>query len=264
MHLRKGNSDIQTVDDWFKFAPPKKGALQWKDGRSAKELAKAWCEGKKHPSPPEEFLQLLTPLVNADQLADAVGWPEHQVPIDNLPGEPPNIDLAIVSDGLLGPTVICVEAKADESFGEYALAIHDAAVKKIEQGLPTGSLKRLLQLEKNLLPESNAGSPDRAEIRYQLLTGTAATLALAKSHHAPVAVFVVHEFSFAGHVDEKKQGHNQIDLDHFVMRLTRGSATSLKEDELLGPISPLSLKSDWFGVSLYIGKVITSGKLVLD
>jgi hypothetical protein len=263
MRLCKGCSDIRSVEDWFRLAPPKKGALQWKDGRSAKELAKAWCGGKNHPSPPEEFLKLFTLLVTENQLASAVGWPEHQVPIDDLPGEPPNIDLAIVSDGLLGRTAICVEAKADEPFGEYALAKHDAAAKRIEHGDKTGALQRLLDLEKNLLPESIAGLPGRAEIRYQLLTGTAAALAFAKSHQAPIAVFVVHEFSFSGHVDEEKLKQNKIDLDCFLMRLTRGSTTSLQEGVLFGPLSPLVLKSDWSEVSLYIGKVVTSGELIL-
>jgi hypothetical protein len=259
MRLCKGSSDIQSVDDWFQLAPPKKGALQWRDGRSAKELAKAWCGRKNHPSPPEEFLRLLAPLVSADQLADAVGWPEHQIPIDDLPGEPPNIDLAIVSDGKLGRTAICVEAKADEPFGEYALAKHDAATKQIEKGVKTGGLKRLLHLEDNLLPELYVGLPGRAELRYQLLTGTAGALALAKSHQAPVAVFIVHEFSFYGHMDEKKQRQNKIDLDRFVVRQTRGSTTSLQEGVLFGPLSPPSPKSVWCGVSLYIGKAITTG-----
>jgi len=198
MRLCKGSSDIQTVDDWFQLAPPKKGALQWKDGRSAKELAKAWCERKNRPSPPEEFLRLLAPLVNADPLTGADGWPEHQLPIDKFPGEPPNIDLAIVSDGLLGRTVICVEAKADEPFGEYAFAIHDAAVKKIKQRIPTNALNRLLHLEENLLPETGLGLPGLAEIRYQLLTGTAAAIALAKMKQAPIAVFVVTQVGHRG------------------------------------------------------------------
>jgi hypothetical protein len=259
MRLCKRHSDIQNVDDWLRFAPPKKGALQWKDGRSAKELAKAWCERKNRPSPPEEFLRLLTPLVNADQMADAVGWPEHQVSIDNLPGEPPNIDLAMVSDGHQGRTVICVEAKTDESFGRYALAMYDVAIKQLEQGVKTGALTRLLQLEEHLLPESSAGLPDRSEIRYQLLTGTAATLALAKAHQAPVAVFVVHEFLFDDHLDEKKLRQNKLDLDRFVSRLTRGSTTSLREGVLLGPLSPPLPYIDWGGVALYMGKVRTGG-----
>lgn len=125
MKLIKGPSDVQNRDDWFKFAPPKKGALQWKDGRSAKELAIAWCTKANCPSPPDEFLQLLKPLVGPDQLADAVGYPERQIPIDDLRGEPPNIDLAIVSDGIKGLTAICIEAKADEPFGRYVSEMLD-------------------------------------------------------------------------------------------------------------------------------------------
>ena len=264
MRLCKGSLDIQSIDDWFRLAPPKKGALQWKDGRSAKELARTWCGRNNSPSPPEEFLDLLMPLVNAVQLAGAIGWPEHQVPIDDLRGEPPNIDLAIVSEGKQGRTAICVEAKADEPFGEYALTIHDSAMKRIKQGVKTGALKRLLHLEENLLPDPSADLPGRSEIRYQLLTGTAAALALAKSHQAPVAVFVVHEFSFAGHVDEKKKRQNKVDLNRFVMRLTRGSTTSIREGVLLGPLSPPSPRIDWGGVSLYIGKIRTSGGVILS
>jgi hypothetical protein len=159
MRIYKGTSEIQTVDDWFRLAPPKKGAFHWKDGRRAKELARAWFGRKNRPSPPEEFLRLLAPPVSADQLAGAVGWPEHPVPIDDLPGEPPNIDLAIVSDGKRGRTAICVEAKADESIGQYASAVHDAAAKMIERGVKTGAFIRLLQLEKNLLPEPPPACP---------------------------------------------------------------------------------------------------------
>ena len=262
MRLHKGCSDIQSVEDWFRFAPPKKGALQWKDGRSAKELARAWCGGKDRPSPTDEFLQLLAPLVNENQLACADGWPEHQVPIDKLRGEPPNIDLAIVSDGNQGHTVICIEAKADESFGRYVSEMHDAATKRIGQGKKTGVLERIVHLENQLFQEGNANLPGRAEIRYQLLTGTAATLAFAKSHQVPIAVFVIHEFSYVGHVDEKKLRQNENDLDHFVMRLTLGSSTSLQEGVLLGPLSPPLPQNDWGGVALYIGKVRTGGGII--
>lgn len=33
-------NEIRSVDDWFKVAPPKGKDKQWKDGYSAKELAK--------------------------------------------------------------------------------------------------------------------------------------------------------------------------------------------------------------------------------
>jgi len=261
MRLRKGSSEIKSVSDWFKLAPPKKGALQWKDGRSAKELAKAWCGIGGTPSPPKEFLDLMAPLATADQLGNAIGWPEHQVPIDKLLGESPNIDLAIICDGLRGKTAICVEAKADEPFGEYASTVYNAAATRIGQGIKTGSLTRLEYLEELLLPEADPGLPGREEIRYQLLTGTAAALTMAKKYHAPVAVFVVHEFLFVGHVDEQKIQQNKLDLSQFVTRLTRGSITAASEGVLLKPLSPPSPKADWGGASLYIGKVITRGTI---
>lgn len=264
MKLCKGDSDIQSVDDWFKFAPPKKGALQWKDGRSAKELAKAWCAKANCPSPPEEILQLLAPIVSADHLADTVGWPEHQVRIDDLPGEPPNIDLAIVSNGKQGLTSICIEAKADETFGRYVSEMYDAAAKRIEQGEKTGAIERIVFLENQLLLDGNANLPGRAEIRYQLLTGIAAALAMAKLHQAQVAVFIIHEFLFAGHVKEEKVKQNAQDLSRFVTRFTGGAVTSVKEGFLLEPISVPSPKSIWAGVSLYLGKVTTSGTLDSD
>jgi hypothetical protein len=259
LKLSKGPSDIQNIDDWFKFAPPKKGALQWKDGRSAKELAKAWCAKANGPTPPEEFLKLLAPIVGADHLADADGWPEHQVPIDNLPGEPPNIDLAIVSDGKQRRTAICIEAKADEPFGRYVAEMYDAATKLIKMGGKTRVLERIVYLENNLLPKITTILPGREEIRYQLLTGTAAALAMATKCKLPIAVFVIHEFLFAGHVNEEKVKQNAHDLDHYVTRLTGGAITSVMEGFLLGPLSLPSPKSIWGGVSLYLGKVVTHG-----
>ena len=259
MKLCKGPSDIQSMDDWLKFAPPKMGELQWKDGRSAKELARAWCTKANCPSPPEEILQLLKPLVGSDQMAGAVGWPEHQVRIDHLPGEPPNIDLAIVSNSKQGLTAICIEAKADEPFGRYVSEMHNAATKLIKLGGMTRVLDRIVYLENRLLPEGDANLPGREEIRYQLLTGTAAALAMAKSNDAPVAVFVIHEFLFPGHVNDEKVKQNAQDLGKYVTRLTGGAITSVPEGVLLGPLSLPSLESIWGGVSLYLGKVVTRG-----
>jgi len=259
MKLSRGLSEINSIDNWFRIAPPKRGAYHWKDGRSAKELARAWCGKPGPPYPPKDFLDLLAPLVTEDQLTQAVGWPEHLVPIDDLPGEPPNIDLAILSVGLRGLTAICVEAKSDEPFGEYASTVYDTAVNRIARGNPTGSLQRLQHLEELLLPEPTKGLPGREEIRYQLLTGVAAALAMAKKDNAPIAVFVVHEFLFAGQFTEEKRLQNEIDLDRFLTTLTGGSITSAKGGVLLGPLSPPSPQADWGGVSLYLGKAITKG-----
>jgi len=58
MRIHKSGHEIRSVEDWFKYAPPKKGELQWKDKRSAKELAQSWFRDGT-PKPPDEFRALL-------------------------------------------------------------------------------------------------------------------------------------------------------------------------------------------------------------
>lgn len=58
MRITKNGHEIRTVDDWFQYAPPMGRQIQWRDGRSAKELAKAWCSGLE-PTVPTELVQLL-------------------------------------------------------------------------------------------------------------------------------------------------------------------------------------------------------------
>jgi hypothetical protein len=103
MRLSKADVPIRSIEDWRTMAPPKRGNRHWKDGRSAKELARAWCSGDE-PRAPADLVQLLSRLVSADHLANAEGWPEHRIPIDDIPGERPNIDLALLADGYHGKT----------------------------------------------------------------------------------------------------------------------------------------------------------------
>jgi hypothetical protein len=44
MDIVKGGNRITSLDDWSQWAPPKGGAAQWVDGRSAKGFARACCE----------------------------------------------------------------------------------------------------------------------------------------------------------------------------------------------------------------------------
>ena len=59
---------ILSVEDWRTYAPPKRGDVQWKDGRSAMELAKAWFRGGVLAAPEE----LLTALRMHDLTRDLV------------------------------------------------------------------------------------------------------------------------------------------------------------------------------------------------
>jgi hypothetical protein len=58
MRVHKSGHEIRSVEDWFQYAPPKMGALHWKDKRSAKELAQSWFRNGI-PRPPDELVALL-------------------------------------------------------------------------------------------------------------------------------------------------------------------------------------------------------------
>jgi hypothetical protein len=80
--------DICTVDDWFRLAAPAGSAGQWVDGRSAKELAKAWCGRASVPAVPVELQELLSTHPDIDGAVFLEAIPEHKVIFDDSPGEP--------------------------------------------------------------------------------------------------------------------------------------------------------------------------------
>ena len=60
LELKKNGKIIKSVDDWYSAAPPKNPSLHWKDGRSAKELAKYMTSTKGYM--PKEIENILTKL----------------------------------------------------------------------------------------------------------------------------------------------------------------------------------------------------------
>ena len=91
--IGKDKNPILSVDGWYAGAPPKGGAVHWVTGRSARELAVAWC-GSEGPCVPTEIEQLLRSHPDLETLVIERAFPEHQIRFDDLPGEPRNADLA--------------------------------------------------------------------------------------------------------------------------------------------------------------------------
>jgi len=113
LRIAKNGQHITSVDDWFRHAPPKGGADQWRDGRSAKEFARAWVDSGSVSIPAE----LLALLASHPDTASAVlegAEPEARIAFDRHRGEVRNADLAVSAalDGV--PLAITIEAKADE------------------------------------------------------------------------------------------------------------------------------------------------------
>jgi hypothetical protein len=183
---------IESVEDWYANAPPKKGRAQWKDYRSAKELAKAWFR----PSIPEELCALLDSHPDFQNFAIDEAIPEYRIRIDNFSGEPRNADLLIVGRCADGVGLVTIEAKADEEFGPI-VGEYCSEKKGSRSNVPKRVNLLLLAMFGRDLDEQ-LGS-----LRYQLLHGAAATLIEAKKRGAKRAAFIVHEFLSAKTNPEK-------------------------------------------------------------
>lgn len=184
MRIIKG---IYTVEDWFRFAAPAGGEGHWVDGRSAKELAKAWCGKGSGPAVPIELQELLSTHPDTAGAVIIEAIPEHKVAFDNIPGEPRNTDLVCISERVNQRIAISIEAKADEPFGELVTNV-------LRTPPPSRRPERLERLCQALLGSQPGDVPGIGELRYQLVYGVAAALAYAGQVDASHALFVVHEF----------------------------------------------------------------------
>jgi hypothetical protein len=242
--LGSSGQQICSVDDWFHFAPPKMGSKHWKDGRSAKELAKAFC-ARGLPAVPAELLDL---LASSDQLGDVQftqAWPEHKIQLDSYWGETRNADLAAVGTGKTGVVAVTVEAKADEPFGQTIAT--ELAGASASSKLPN----RISSLSNSVLGRRPC---EVGELRYQLLHGIAATLIYAKEQKAAAAVLIVFEFNGPSCSDHSLK-RNTADLDAFVSALSP-PATPIKVGHIVGPFSVPGDDRVPANIPLFIGKAV--------
>jgi hypothetical protein len=262
MKISKNGEIIQSVDDWLRLAHPKRAKLHWQDGRSAKELAKAWFPtggGNSVPVIPREFSDLLESSDVLGEIKLCEGEPEVVVRFDSFQGEPRNSDLLIGAACQLGKIEISVEAKADEVFGStigYAL---DGCKKRNKDASNTanpGKFSRVAdRIEHLATAVLNMDVEDCRKLRYQLLYGTAATLSAAAQHDALIAIFIVHEF-ITERTKDANHKRNAADLDRFVRALSRDNTLSVQPGHLLGPFRVPGNAYIPRSVDFFIGKAI--------
>jgi hypothetical protein len=184
------DEDIRSVEDWHRLCPPKKRAAHWVDGRSAKELAKAWFR-KGVGAVPEELAGLLGSHETTRDLVVESATPECQTSLDKFPGETRNHDVVLFGHAGTRQVVIGLESKADEPFDRVLGEYYD-----MKKGTSSNVPRRIEQLVGALF--ASRGAVEWRGLRYQLVHGCAATLIEAKLRHADVAVLVVHEFLIPG------------------------------------------------------------------
>jgi hypothetical protein len=131
-----------------------------------------------------------------------------------------------------GPVVIGLEAKADESFGETIATYRRKALAVREAGKSTNAPERLENLLSDIALISLERNPTFGDLRYQLFSGVAGTLAAAEEP-GETAVFVVHEFATA-ETTAAKRAKNKLALAQFVGDVT-GAVIPDEDTWLLGP-----------------------------
>jgi hypothetical protein len=243
---REGGAPIGSPDEWLQHAPPKGGASQWREGRSALELARAWCAS----AVPPEVTQLLEshPDLCGTEIDQA--YPEQRIRFDRLRGEPRNADLVTVGWRGGERVAISVEGKADEPFDRTVTAVRAAVDRKLARGEASRGNERVVGLLDALLPESARGGAD--SLRYQLLTAAAGALAYAFDQSADRAVLVVHEFVRDARSANVRR--NAQDLDAFVAMVTGAPGAALLPGQIAGPIRVPGSDMIPGHIPLYIGK----------
>jgi hypothetical protein len=222
--------------------------IHWQDGRSAKELAKAWVDG----SGPAALVQLLGRARSTADLRIVKATAEAQTAFDAFPGGRRNHDLLVEAQAAGGPTIIGLEGKADESFGQTLDSFGRAATAKADRGHPTNAWQRLDNLVGDLAGTTLEARPELRKLRYQLFSGVAGTLAAAKP--AGQAAFVVHEFN-TSKTTKAKRSANAAAIAAFVEHLFGTNVPTGEEWWLVGPFSVPARR--WSGIPLWIGHLTT-------
>lgn len=194
---------IRSFDDWARYAlPPDRKGLHWKPGRSACELGRIWTADGE-PAAPRQLAELLESHGGTRGMSILSGITERETPLPFGSRGPRCHDLALHAEQDGRAVTICIEAKADESFGGTITRELSAARKRAakREGGHTRFPERLDRLTCSLLG-LRAFQDDQhqllakvvADLPYQLLPAIAGTLLEAGHRKASKAVFVVHEF----------------------------------------------------------------------
>lgn len=245
--LNRHHQPIASVDEWGRLAAPA-GKNHWQDGRSAKELARAWIEGDGAGA----LRHLLDRHEGTSGLEIECAIAEAQTSFDEWPGGRRNHDLLVRGQAASGALVVGLEAKADETFGQTVDGYFRAAAAKRKDKKPTNAPQRLEGLLAAVTGSSVADRPELGALRYQLFSGLAGTLAAAQEGES--AAFVVHELK-TSKTTASKRAANAKALSSFVVTVF-GPEVPQEEWWLLGPFQVPGEK--WSSIPLWIGHLTTA------
>lgn len=235
-------SKIRSLREWYDKCPPKANLRHWKDGHSAKETAKHWLH-----TIPQPFKDLL----RTQELKYSLCSPEYESKFDSYKNGRNHDLLLLAKNNNSKNVVISIESKVDESFGDTVANTLAATEKEIIKKPKSKARDRINELRIALFLAENVNQDN---LRYQLLTTVAGTIAEAKKQGAKSAYLLVQTF-VSDEINTKKHNDNQNDLNEFLNVFTNSKHSKIENNELLGPFRIITnneyLSSD---IDLWIGK----------
>lgn len=252
MPIVKAEHIISTLRDWEAHAGPK-SADQWVDGRSAKEVARAWLAGSGRTLP-VEVENALKGNKNFGAIQSWIAEPEAKLRFDGFAGEPRNSDLAVHIKDKTNCYILAVEAKADEPFGDTVKKTTEVAKARLKANPRSNGLKRVRQLKAAILGCESEGEEADTRIRYQLLTACAGALCEAERNNYSRALVLIHEF-ITDKTEDKKHRRNAEDLNEFAREISRNEILKIDPGMIYGPINVRGHPILRSKVDLFIGKV---------
>lgn len=241
--LKKNGEKIERWQDW---EHPKK-EYQWKEGRSAMELAKSWFRSSM-AAPPEEIIQIISNHFQ-EEIEFIRVIPELSTPLPER-GEGRNHDVASICRIGGRQSTVCIEGKADEPFGEFTIAHYYQQMRSRQvEGDPTRVPERIEKLIAMLpIVQTGVASCAVSNNGYQLLTALAGTALQARIDKSDLAILIIHQFQTAD-VDLRKIEKSIEDFTRFVGAVTSVKNLDSSSGVLYGPVEVA-------GVACYIGRVV--------
>jgi len=202
------NKEIKTIDDWLFECPPKKKSMQWKDGRSAKELARYMT--MMLPKVPLELHGIFSKYSSLDQIVVAPEYATNFVAKVFGRGEGRNHDsLVLMKDAVIG-----IEAKADEFLDKYYIDIN------VDDTLNH-------QLRYRGLYSALFNEDIDRKVRYQLVSASVGTILEAIERRKTNAVLLIITFIKDGCYDLRKVKSNYDDIQYFIEKFEKLEDNSL-------------------------------------
>jgi hypothetical protein len=239
------NDQIGSLNEWFYKCPPKGKEIQWKDGKSAKETAKHWVY-----TIPQPFKDIL----KDENFKYKICSPEYITSFDPYTGGKRNHDLLIVAENKKKELIIIsIESKVDEEFDKTISQKIEEGNEILTKNTNSKLLNRIEELRKTLFSEVN---DNQLELRYQLLTAVAGTIAEAKKQNAKKCFLLIQTFK-SDEINVTKYNKNQEDLNKFIKKFSKEKYSKILDKELIGPFNIYEdtkyLSKD---IELWIGKYI--------